>query len=85
MMFFLSITGLFKTLLIIVGVIVVLRFLGRLATAKRNMEVERKMNEQNRKFNEEKNKQQKHVGKTEVLNRNVDAKSVEDVDFEEIV
>lgn len=37
-MVLLSITGFFRTILILVGVLVVLRFIGRLMTAKRNMD-----------------------------------------------
>ena len=37
-MVLLSITGFFRTILILVGVLVILRFIGRLMTAKRNMD-----------------------------------------------
>lgn len=82
-MFILSITGLFRTLLIIIGVIVLLRFLGQLMNAKRNMEVERKLNAEQRKQNEEIRKTVKNYGKTNVIS---DSKSndIEDVDYEEV-
>lgn len=82
-MFILSITGLFRTLLIIIGVIVLLRFLGQLMNAKRNMEVERKLNAEQRKQNEEMRKTVKNYGKTNVIS---DSKSndIEDVDYEEV-
>lgn len=78
-----SFTGLIRTLLIIVGVFVVLRFLGQLMNAKRNMEEERKMNEQARKLNKEKENKQKNLGKTSVL-EGKGPSDVEDVDYEEL-
>jgi len=49
-----SITGLFRTVLIILGAFVLLRFLGQLMMAKRNMEEERKINERQRAFEQKK-------------------------------
>lgn len=79
-----SVTGLVRTLLIIVGVIVILRFLGQLMTAKRNMEEERKLNEQQRRFNQEKEKKRKNLGKTSILKKGSSSSDIEDVDFEEM-
>ena len=62
-----SVTGLVRTLLIIIGVFVLLRFLGQLINAKRNMEEERKLNAQQRKFNQEKERKRKNLGKTSIL------------------
>lgn len=78
-----SITGLFRTLLIIAGVILLLRFIGQLLTAKRNMEEERKLNEEKRRFDEEKRKSSKNLGKTKILSKS-QGSDVEDVDFEEL-
>lgn len=78
-----SATGLVRMLLIIVGGFVVLRFLGQLMTAKRNMEEERKMNESQRKFDAAKRKTQANIGKTHIL-RSSETDSAEDVDFEEL-
>ncbi len=80
----LSITGLFKTLLIIIGAFVLLRFLGRLATAKRNLDLERQMNEQKKAYESEKRNQQRKVGKTEIIGKKPVNNSVQDVDFEEV-
>jgi len=80
----LSITGLFRTLLILIGAFVLLRFLGQLMNAKRNMEAERRANEQDRLFAKEKAQKQKKMGKTEILTSNQPKGSVQDVDFEEI-
>lgn len=78
-----SITGLFKTIFIIVGVLVLLRFLGQLFVAKKNMEDERRHLERERKFQKEKEKKMKNFGKTKVLD-NQNGDSAEDVDFETV-
>ena len=78
-----SITGLLRTLLIIAGVFVLLRFLGQFMNAKRNMEEERAMNERERKLRDEKKRKQAELGKTKVIRRS-DRTQAEDVDFEEI-
>ena len=80
----LSITGLFRTLLIIIGAFVLLRFLGQLMNAKRNMEAERRMAEQDRLFRKEKTDKAKNIGKTEVLNSRAPKGTIQDVDFEEV-
>lgn len=49
-----SIISLFRTLLFIIGAIVIVRFIGQFMTAKRNMEEERRMNENQRRFEKEK-------------------------------
>jgi hypothetical protein len=79
-----SVTGLVRTLLIIIGVIVLLRFLGQLMNAKRKMEEERTLNAQQRKFNQEKERKRKNLGKTSVLKKEQGSDSIEDVDFEEM-
>lgn len=86
-----SITGLFRTVLIILGAFVLLRFLGQLMMAKRNMEEERKINERQRAFDKERFEKMKKFGKTTVLNENNVSKKnglndskIEDVDFEVI-
>lgn len=80
-----SITGLFKTLLIIIGAIVLLRFLGQLMNAKRNMEEERALNESQRKAQKERDQKIRNFGRTNVVsrqgNKQIDA---EDIDFEEV-
>ena len=81
-----SITGLFKTLMILIGVFVLLRFLGQLMNAKRNMEEERQLNARDRKLQKEKAYKQKNLGKTKVVSKNQSSgnSGVEDVDFEEV-
>lgn len=77
-----SITGLFKTIFIIVGVLVLLRFLGQLFVAKRNLEDEKRHLERERKFQREKEKKMKNLGKTKIISGK-SADNFEDVDFEE--
>lgn len=81
MSFLLSITGLFKMILIILGAVVLLRFIGQFMNTKRNMEEERILNERERKLREEKSRKQKNLGKTQILSKKADG---EDVDFEEV-
>ncbi len=82
-----SVTGIFRTVLIILGALVLLRFLGRLMIAKRNMEEERKMNERSRKIENDRKEKLKNFGKVNVI-RPTQSKTtknnVEDADFEEI-
>lgn len=79
-----SVVGVFRTLLILIGLFIVLRFLGRLATAKRNMDEERALNEEKRKFNAEKERISKNMGKTKISDKSTFNRGVEDVDFEEV-
>ncbi len=85
-----SVSGFFRTILIIIGAIVALRFLGQLMIAKRNMEEERAMNERQRKFEQERSEKLKKFGKISILGgskkktKESDYTDVVDVDFEEI-
>ncbi len=83
-----SITGLFRTVLIILGAFVLLRFLGQLMMAKRNMEEERKINERQRTFDKERSQKLRNFGKVNILARNKRKTGIsdqaEDVDYEEI-
>lgn len=79
-----SITGLFRTLLIILGAIVLLRFIGQLMQAKRAMEDERRLNERSRKERDEAQKTIRNYGKTRVLSSKDRKGDVEDVSFEEV-
>jgi len=80
-----SLPGLIRTLLIIGGVFLLLRFLGQFMIAKRNMEEERDINSKKRNFNEQKAKAKGDIGKTKILrNKKSGESSIEDVEFEEI-
>lgn len=78
-----SITGVVRTILIIIGVLVVLRFIGQLMQAKKNMEEERALNERDRKLRNEKERKRNNLGKTNLLRRD-DRVDAEDVDFKEV-
>lgn len=84
MITFLSITGLFKTLLIILGAFVLLKFLGQLMNAKNNMAAENELKAQNKQFEQEKNAKMKNLGKTQILKEKPAPNAVQDVDFEEV-
>lgn len=81
-----SITGFFKTILILIGVLVALRFIGRLMIAKRNLDEEREMLRREKDFHKERNEKLKNFGKVTVSGRKQSSGSVqaEDVDFEEV-
>lgn len=83
-----SITGLFKTILIILGAFALLRFLGQVMMAKRNMEEERRLNRNKRNFEEERAQKLKNFGKISILSGNRRNSKVssdaEDIDYEEV-
>jgi len=83
-----SITGLFKTLFILIGVFVVLRFIGQLMISKRNIEEERKLNRQQKEADRQRNEKLKNFGRVNILERTKQSSSsnydAEEVDFEEI-
>lgn len=85
-----SIPGLFRTILIIIGVIVLLRFLGQLMMAKRNMEEERRLNAQQRKSEKDRAEKLRDFGKTSILNSKGSSSGksahsdIQDVDYEEL-
>lgn len=78
-----SITGVVRTILIIIGLLVVLRFIGQLMQAKKNMEEERALNERDRKLRNEKERKRNNLGKTNLLRKD-DRVDAEDVDFKEV-
>lgn len=81
-----SITGLFKTILIVIGALVALRFIGRLMIARRNLDEEREMLQRERAFQKERSDKLRNFGKVSVTARGGKAPvgKVEDVDFEEV-
>lgn len=81
-----SIPGLFKTILIILGAVVLLRFLGRVMIAKRNLDEERALLQRERNFQRERNEKLKNFGKVSVMNNRSSKPTpkAEDVDFEEL-
>lgn len=78
-----SISGLIKTVLLMIGAFVLLRFLGQLMIAKRNLEEERQHVKREKDFLKERNQKLKNFGKVTVeKKKRVD--NVQDVDFEEV-
>lgn len=80
-----SITGLFKTLLILIGVLVLLRFLGRVMIAKRSLDQERADLAREKAFVRERNEKLRNFGKVTVSKTKAAPKGdIQDVDYEEI-
>lgn len=78
-----SFTGFFKTVLIIIGAFVLLRFLGQLAIAKRNMEAEKEAVQREKDLLRERNRKMKDFGKV-TIQKSKPKGDVQDVDYEEI-
>ena len=80
-----SFTGLIRTVLIIIGVFVLLRFLGQLMNAKRNMEEEKQMKDRAEKLKKARETTARNLGKTTVIrDRTNTSGDIEDVDYEEV-
>ena len=79
---FLSIPGTLRMILIIIAVFVIVRFLGRVFLAKRNLDEERRYNQNNDDYRRDKEKSEREKGKTKVVNKGYT--DAEDVDFEEV-
>ncbi len=80
-MMLLSITGTVRMLLIIIAVFVIVRFIGKLMIAKRNMDDDRKYNQNNIAYQRAKEQSEREKGKVKVVDRFRDA---EDADYEEV-
>ena len=77
----LSITGTVRMLLIIIAVFVIVRFIGKLMIAKRNIDDDRKYNQNNDEYKRAKEQSEREKGKVKVVDRFRDA---EDADYEEV-
>lgn len=83
----LSITGLFKMILMIIGVMVVLRFIGQWMNAKRNLNAQDAHKKSEALRQKQKQYVNQNLGKTHVIPKQYTDKSgnfAEDVKFEEI-
>jgi hypothetical protein len=78
-----SISGVLKTILMLLGAMVVLKYLGQLMIAKRNIAEQSKFREEQDKIQKQKAHFERNKGKISIL-RNVTPGNVKDVDFEEI-
>jgi uncharacterized protein YxeA len=81
-MMILSIQGLFRTVLIIIAVIVILRFIGKLMIAKRNLDEERAHERKQQAYKKAKKESELNKGKVHISKGTPG--DIEDVDFEEI-
>ena len=82
-----SITGLFRTLLILVGVYTLLRFIGQILVAKRNLAQEMNMKRQEEALEKEKKRAKAVYGKTQIFSSstlNNSNETIEDADFTEL-
>lgn len=78
----LSITGLLKTVLILIGVFILLRFIGQLMIAKRNLAEHNNLKEQDRQYQKIRQHVSRNSGKTSVIPPK--PTTAEDVDYEEL-
>jgi uncharacterized membrane protein len=84
-MILLSITGLFRTIIIVLGVIFLLRLVGKMAQARRNISDEKRMHQENTEAKKMVEVAKENYGKT-----SIDTKPKEDKsnpaysDFEEV-
>ena len=80
-----SLTGVIRMVFIIIGVLVVLRFVGQLMLAKRNIAEEKELERQKKANDAEAKRKRKQLGKTRILEKNKASNDrIEDVEFEEI-
>jgi len=75
----LSITGLFKMLLMLIGVFVLLRFIGQLMIARRNMVQQNELNRQRMQLEKQKQFVEKNKGKISISKS---SNKAEDTDYE---
>jgi FtsZ-interacting cell division protein ZipA len=79
-----SITGLVRTVLIIIGVIVVARFLGQLMTARRHMAEQKADEKRRREFERTRNHVEKNKGRVNIIGKEQSTGNAEYVDYEEV-
>lgn len=88
-MYTLTIIGLFKMLLMIVGAFALLRFLGTLMIAKRDIDAQKQLKKENEAIDRERKKKLKNFGKVTIQSRSKVSKpsvdsDTQDVEYEEI-
>ena len=82
-----SATGLFRMILILIGIFVILRFIGRLFIAKQNIASQNDMKMREQKAANEKANAMKNVGKTKILRQKqgrINDEPTIDVDFTDV-
>ena len=78
-----SVSGVLKTILMLLGAMVVLKYLGQLLVAKRNIAEQSRFREEQDKIQKQKSHFEQNKGKISIV-RNVNLSNVKDVDYEEI-
>ena len=78
-----SVSGVLKTILMLLGAMVVLKYLGQLMVAKRNIAEQSRFREEQDKIQKQKSHFEQNKGKISIV-RNVNLSNVKDVDYEEI-
>ena len=78
-----SISGLFKTILMVIGGLVLLRFIGQLMHAKRNIAEDQELNRKQKALEKERNEKLRNFGKT-TISKHKNVSNVEDVSFKEV-
>lgn len=81
-MIVLSIQGVFRTVLIIIAVIIILRFIGKLMIVKRNLDEEKAHERKQQAYKKAKKESELNKGKVHI-SKSTNGR-VEDIDFEEI-
>lgn len=80
-----SLTGGIRMILIIIGVLVVLRFVGQMMIAKRNIAEEKELDRRKKAQDAEAKRKKRNLGRTQVIGkRQAYNDGIEDVDFEEV-
>ncbi|MFA5575598.1 MAG: hypothetical protein WC994_11210 [Brumimicrobium sp.] len=80
-MFFLSIPGTFRTILIIIAILLLIRFLRNFMNARNAITIEERLKKEKEAFEKEKKIAEQEKGKVRIIQEKKDA---EDTDFEEI-
>lgn len=80
-----SLVGAVKTILLIIGIFIVLKFIGQLMGAKRNLDEEKKFKADKNAFDELKKSSEKNKGKIKLTDKKNTAKDYTNyTDYEEI-
>ncbi|MFA9212071.1 MAG: hypothetical protein ACEQR5_09605 [Moraxellaceae bacterium] len=79
-----GVVNLFKTILILIGCFVLLRFIGQLMRAKNDLAAEKRMVAQEKELLKERNQKLKTFGKVSVT-KSKPKGSIQDIDYEEVI
>jgi hypothetical protein len=78
-----GVVNLFKTILLLVGGFVLLRFIGQLMRAKSDLANEKKLVSEEKELLKERNQKLKNFGKVSITKNNPKG-TIQDIDFEEV-